>query len=118
LGTAYASCERPEAAVKQFQAASTASAPDQVLWACRAAQRLPGFDAKQWHERLENALAQAKSRTETSSYTSWWDYAAGALAGALGNQQEADQRFQKALLLPDRMLAYHFTRMARTETVP
>src|ERR1700735_131250 len=117
LGTAYASCEMPEEAAKQFQMASIASAPDQVLWAWRAAQRLPGFDAKPWHERLQNALAQAKSRTDTSSYTSWWDYTAGALAGALGNQQEADQRFQKALLLPDRMLAYHFTRMARAEAV-
>ena len=52
---------------------------------------------------LQTALAQAKSRSDTSSYTSWWDYTAGALAGALGSQQEADQRFQKALLLPDRM---------------
>jgi hypothetical protein len=34
-----------------------------------------------------------------------------ALAAALGRQQEADQRFQKALLLPDRMLAYHYFRI-------
>jgi tetratricopeptide (TPR) repeat protein len=118
LGTAYASCERPEEAAKKFQLASTASAPDQVLWAWRAAQRLPGFDTKQWQERLQNALAQGRSHSDTSSYTSWWDYTAGTLARALGNQQEADQRFQKALLLPDRMLAYHFTRMARAEAAP
>ena len=118
LGMTYASCEKPEEAAKEFQMASTASAPDQVFWAWRAAERLTGFDAKRWHERLQNAFAQAKSRVDTSSYTSWWDYTAGALAGALGNQQEADQRFQNALLLPDRMLAYHFTRMARAEVVP
>ena len=118
LGAAYASCAKPEEAAKKFQLASAASAPDQMLWAWRAAKKLPGFDGKQWQGRLQTALAQAKSRSDTSSYTSWWDYTAGALAGALGSRQEADQRFQKALLLPDRMLAYHFTRMARAEAVP
>jgi tetratricopeptide (TPR) repeat protein len=118
LGAAYASCAKPEEAAKKFQLASAASAPDQMVWAWRAAQKLPGFDGKQWQERLETALAQAKSRSDTSSYTSWWDYTAGALAGSLGSQQEADQRFQKALLLPDRMLSYHFTRTARAEAAP
>jgi tetratricopeptide (TPR) repeat protein len=118
LGVAYASCAKPEETAKKLQLASAASAPDQMVWAWRAAQKLPGFDRKQWQERLQTALAQAKTSSDTSSYTSWWDYTAGALAGALGRQQEADQRFQKALLLPDRMLAYHFTRMARAEAVP
>jgi tetratricopeptide (TPR) repeat protein len=118
LGTVYASCAKGVEASKKFQLASAASAPDQSLWAWQAARKLPGFDEKQWQERLQTALAQAKSRSDTSSYTSWWDYTAGALASALGSRQEADQRFQKALLLPDRMLAYHFTRIARAEAVP
>ena len=118
LGTVYARCAKPEEAAKKFQLASAASAPDQILWAWRAAQKLPGFDEKEWRERLESALAQAKSRSDTSSNSSWWDYTAGALAGALGSRQEADQSFQKALLLPDRMLAHHFTRMARAEGMP
>jgi tetratricopeptide (TPR) repeat protein len=118
LGAAYASCAKPEEAAKKFQLAFAASAPDQMVWAWRAAQKLPGFDGKHWQERLQTALAQAKSRSDTSSYTSWWDYTVGALAGALGSQQEADQRFQKALLLPDRMLSYHFTRTARAKAVP
>jgi tetratricopeptide (TPR) repeat protein len=118
LGTVYASCAKPDEATKKFQLASAATAPDQTLWAWRAAQKLPGFDGKQWQERLQTALAQAKGRSDTSSYTSWWDYTAGALAGALGSRQEADWRFQKALLLPDRMLAYHFTRIAGAEAVP
>jgi hypothetical protein len=104
--------------ISGFQLASAASAPDQMVWAWRAAQKLPGFDPKQWQERIETALAQAKSRSDTSSYTSGWDYTAGALAGALGSQQEADHRFQNALLLPDLMLSYHFTRTARAEARP
>jgi tetratricopeptide (TPR) repeat protein len=113
LGTAYAICDRSEDARLRFQAASKASAADQMLWAWRAAQKLPGFDEKPWREQLQSALAQAVNRSESSSYTSWWDYTAGALEDALGRPQEADRRFQKALLLPDRMLAYHFTRLAR-----
>jgi hypothetical protein len=118
LGSVYASCKKPGEAAKEFQLASAASAPDQIVWAWRAAQKLPGFDGTQWEQRLQAALAQAKSRSDTSSYTSWWDYAAGALASALGDQKEANQRFQNALLLPDRMLAYHFTRMERAEAAP
>jgi hypothetical protein len=37
------------------------------------------------------------------------------LAQELGRSSEADIRFRKALLLPDRMLAYHFTRLAKSE---
>ena len=116
LGATYVTCGKPEDAARKFQLASAPSAPDQMLWAWRAAQRLPGFEAKQWQDRLGTALAQSKSRSETSSFASWWDYTAGALASALGGQQEANERFQKALLLPDRMLSYHFTRLARAET--
>jgi len=118
LGTAYAACGKPDEAAKKFQLAATASGPDQVLWAWRAAQKLSGFDARQWQERLETALALSKSRSDTSSYSGWWDYSAGALARAIGSQQEADQSFQKALLLPDRMLSYHFTRLAVGEIAP
>ena len=115
LGTAYTVCAKPEEATKKFQLATAATAPDQLFWAWRAAQKLPGFDEAQWRERLQSALLQAKSRRDTSSYTSWWDYRAGMLTGALGSRSEAYQEFQRALLLPDRMLAYHFTRLARAE---
>ena len=118
LGTAYATCAKPDEAAKKFHLASAASAPDQVLWAWMAARNLPGFDGKQWQQRLQSALAQAQSRSDTSSYASWWEYTAGALAAALGSTREAEQRFQRALLLPDRMLAYHFTRLARAGAAP
>jgi len=118
LGTVYSSCAKPEEAAKKFQLASAASAPDQMFWAWKAAQKLPGFGEKQWRERLQSALLQAKSRRDASSYTSWWDYSAGLLASALSSRLETNQEFQRALLLPDRMLAYHFTRLARAESVP
>ena len=57
-------------------------------------------------------------RSETSAYPSWWMYNAGLLEKELGRPEEADIMFHKALLLPDRMLAYHFTRLVKTETTP
>jgi tetratricopeptide (TPR) repeat protein len=118
VGTTYARCERPDQARLKFQSVSTSSAPDQILWAWRAAQKLPGFDEKQWRGHLQSALAQAKSRIDSGSDTSWWDYTAGTLEAALGSRQGADQEFQRTLLLPDRMLAYHLTRLARAPAVP
>ena len=82
LGTLYASCAKPEVAVTKFQLASAVSAPDQMVWASLAAQKLPGFNRTQWEERLQAALSQAKGRSDTSSFASWWEYTAGALAGA------------------------------------
>jgi hypothetical protein len=43
-------------------------------------------------------------------------YTAGMLERDLGKEQEANARFRKALLLPDRMLAYHLTRLAQLDT--
>ena len=117
VGTAYESCKRSEEAKRKFQSAAAASAPDELLWAWLAAQKFSGDDEKHWRERLQSALAQLKNRSENSSYPGWWDYSAGALARALGQEQEATEQFQKALLLPDRMLSYHLTRMARLQPI-
>ena len=116
LGTVYASCGKAEDGKNKFESAASASSPDQVRWAWLAAQNLPGFDEQQWQSRLQNALADAVGRTETSAYPSWWMYTAGMLERDLGKEQEANATFRRALLLPDRMLAYHLTRLAQLET--
>jgi tetratricopeptide (TPR) repeat protein len=118
LGSTYAGCEKPEEAKAKFQMAAAASAPDQIRWASLAARKLPGFNQTQWHERLQTSLNQAADRGETSAYPSWWMYTAGSLEKELGRSEEATFRFRKALLLPDRMLAYHLTRLAKLETTP
>jgi tetratricopeptide (TPR) repeat protein len=116
LGTVYASCGKAEDAKNKFESAASASSTDQIRWAWLAAQKLPGFDPQQWQSRLQKALADAVGRTETSGYPSWWMYTAGMLERDLGKEQEANARFRKALLLPDRMLAYHLTRLAQLDT--
>jgi tetratricopeptide (TPR) repeat protein len=118
LGSVYTTCNKPEEAKKNFEAAASASAPDQVHWAWLSAQQLPNFNKAEWHSRLQAALVQAEGRSETSAYPSWWFYTAGTLQRELGREQEADQSFKKALLLPDRMLSYHFTRLALSQAKP
>ena len=116
LGTIYASCGKAEDGKNKFESAASASSTDQIRWAWLAAQKLPGFDQQQWQSRLQKALADAVGRTETSGYPSWWMYTAGMLERDLGKKQEANARFRRALLLPDRMLAYHLTRLAQLDT--
>jgi len=118
LGTAYRSCGKPQEATAQFEIAAGASSPDQIRWAWLAARKLPAFDQMQWQGRLRSALDQAANRSETSSYPSWWLYTTGSLERDLGRREDADLKFRKALLLPDRMLAYHFTRLAKSEAMP
>jgi hypothetical protein len=118
LGTVFASCGQAEEARARFEIATAASAPDQIKWAWLSAQKLPGFNQAQWAGRLHAALEQAEDRSNTSAYPSWWEYTAGTLATELGQKAEAEARFRNALLLPDRMLAYHFTRLAESEATP
>lgn len=118
LASAYSSCGKPDEAKTRLQAASTATAPDQIRWAWLAAKQLPGFDSQQWQGRMQTAFEQAASRSETSAFPSWWMYTAGSLARDLGNGEESKTRFRNALLLPDRMLAYHFTRLAKAQATP
>jgi len=112
LGSVYKTCGKADEAKAKFHAAAGATAPDQILWAWLAAKQSPGFDQSQWQTRLQASFDQAASRSETSAFPSYWNYAAGSLAQELGKSDEVSARFRNALLLPDRMLAYHFTRLA------
>jgi len=115
LGSAYSECGKSDEANAAFALAVSASAPDQVHWAWLAAQKMPGFDRAHWQDRLRSSYDAAASRSDTSGYPSWWMYVAGSLAGDVGREQEANLRFRQALLLPDRMLAYHSARLAKSE---
>ena len=112
----YATCGKPKEGQARFQAAASVSFPGQILWAWRAAQKLPAFDQKPWTPRLEAALAQAAALSEASATSSFWVYTAATLQCALGKQAEGAAEFRKVFLLPDRMLAYHLTRLALRPT--
>ncbi len=112
----YEHCGKNDLALAKLKSAVNANSPDQVRWSWIAAQKLPGYNEQEWQQRLQTAFEQSASRSETSQFPSWWMYSAGLLARELGRNDEAEARFHKALLLPDRMLAYHFTRLANYES--
>jgi tetratricopeptide (TPR) repeat protein len=117
LGSLYTTCGKKDEAHKSFAAAmATDSSPDQAHWAWLAAKEMPNFNQTEWQARLHTALEQAKSRSETSSYPGWWYYTAGILQEDLG--QDPQPSFRQALLAPDRMLSYHFTRLAMSQAKP
>ena len=118
LGSLFEKCQDASAATRNFALAAAASAPDQIRWAYLSAHKLPDFKQAEWQARLRAALQQAQARSETSAYPSWWFYTAGTLQQELGFVQDAGESFKNALLLPDRMLSYHFTRLAMTNVRP
>ena len=67
LGTIYAACSKPDESKARFEAAASASAPDQIRWAWLAAKQLPGLDQAQWQGRLQASFEQAESRSGTSA---------------------------------------------------
>lgn len=112
LGTMDVKCSKSDEAKKHFEDAAGKTGAGEIIWAWLAAKDLPNFDQTKWTPKLEAALQQANNMSENSSFAGWWVYNAGILERALGREQEAQEKFRKALLLPDRLLSYHLTREA------
>jgi hypothetical protein len=108
-------CSNAGEAKKHFESAALKSDEGEIVWAWLAAKQLPGFDEKQWIQRLESALHQSQATSETSAFASWWIYDHGMLERELGHEDEAQREFRRALVLPDRLLSYHLTREAMAE---
>ena len=118
LGELSASCGQKPEAESRFQLSSQSTEPSQIVWAWAAARKLPGYNPAQWHDRLNSALSEAESRTNTSSFKSWWTYTTGILQIALGRQEQGDAALRQALLLPESLMSYHFARLALAGTTP
>src|SRR5438046_1995428 len=116
LGSAYLRCGKSAEAQARFAAAASSDSAPELRWAWSAAQKLPGFDPEQWQKRLESALQQAEETSGTDDLSAWWFYNMGSLQQALGRTAEADATLQKVFLLPDHMLVYHLTRLARARS--
>jgi tetratricopeptide (TPR) repeat protein len=115
LGIAESQCGRHDEASAHFQKAADSTSPAEVVWALRAARMLPGYDDSIWHPRLEAALVRVEGEIKTRSLKGIWIYAAGMIERELGRHQAAMERFQQAVLLPDRMLSLHLSRLAIAE---
>jgi len=117
-GGLYASCGQEGKAKSRFELAATQLRPNEIVCAYLSARKLPGFDQGQWQQRLESARESALSFSQTSSLPGWWFYNCGLISTALGHAADAEAEFRSALLMPDHLLSYHFTRLALAHRSP
>ncbi len=118
VGEIYGSCGQEGKAKSRFELAATQHSPNEIVWAYLSARKLPGFDQGQWQQRLESARESALSFSQTSSLPGWWFYNCGLISTALGHAADAEAEFRSALLMPDHLLSYHFTRLALAHRSP
>ena len=107
LGIAESRCGRAARAAERWRRAAAATGLAQLVWAHAAAKKLEGYDDAAWRTRLEAALGHAENGSP---------YQAGMLETALGNQAAARAHFEEAILLPDRLLTHHLSRLALAGT--
>jgi len=111
VGTVYRTCKAPDKALSNFKQAAEKSNPGDAVWAWKASQQIPGFDASAT-AKLRDTLERVKKSAETESRAGWWLYNAGMLDAATGNTQQAEKEFREAFLSADTLMTYHLTRLA------
>ncbi len=110
LGQVESRCGQREKASERFGRAARSTAPADLVWAHRAARESPGYDDVAWRQKLEAAIGPADE-----AGGSYGMYVAGTIYADLGRTDLARARFTNALLLPDRLLAWHLSRLALAE---
>ena len=118
LGEIDAKCSRPEQAQQRWRNASQSDSSQEFVWAWRAARKLPNYDESKWTSRSDAALSNLNGRLESMSQKGYWAYAVGLLEQELGRDDAARSHLTRAVLLPDRMLSLHLSRIALGETNP
>lgn len=111
IGYVYKACGQLDKAQPSFRRAADQPGLENAVWAWKASQQLPGFDQNTAKENLESILETSTNNSGAGASSSWL-YTLGTLHSALKNQEQARTEFRQALLLPDRLMAYHLTRLA------
>ena len=111
IGQVYKTCGQMDKAQQSFRRAADQPGLENAVWAWKASQELPGFDQNTAKQKLEGILENSRNNSGASPSSSWL-YSVGTLHRALNNQEQARNEFRQALLLPDRLMAYHLTRLA------
>ena len=105
-------CHNENATRVALTRAAAGTRPEDIPWANKAAQQLPGYDPDAWHLRMVTALQQSRTAADAHPFST---YSAGLLEQQLGLNDEANATFRHVFLLPDDRLSYHLTRMAQQE---
>jgi tetratricopeptide (TPR) repeat protein len=102
-----ANCGNAPRAQKRWRTVTAATGLGDLVWAWGAAKKVDGYDKAEWTKRLEAALAEAQSAPP---------YTVGVLEVILGKKAAAWAHFQQTLMLPDRMMSHHLSRLAMAGT--
>jgi Flp pilus assembly protein TadD len=107
LGELEAGCGHADAAKAHYVRAAGFKGSSQVAWASKAAKKLGHYDEAKWHALLLSAAAPRGGEAASSDF-----YYSAMAQLELGNQAAADTDLHKAFMKPDRLLAYHLSRLA------
>ncbi len=107
LGELQAGCGHAEEAKKHYERAAGVKGFGQVAWASKAARKLGNYDEAKWHAQLLHAAAPHGGEAASSD-----SYHSAMAQLELGNQAAADAELHKAFMKPDRLMAYHLSRLA------
>jgi len=102
-----ANCGNAPRAQKRWRTVTAATGLGDLVWAWGAAKKVDGYDKAEWTKRLEAALAEAQSAPP---------YTVGVLEVILGKKAAAWAHFEQTLMLPDRMMSHHLSRLAMAGT--
>ena len=117
LGEVWLACGQKKDADELYRRAAQATGPSDMVWAWASARKLDGFDAMNWHARLNAALSQAESNEQSNS-SSWSLYVAGALQIALGEAQKGNASLREGLLAPETRMSHYLSRLALAGATP
>ena len=110
LGSVEARCGRAAAALERVQTLAQRGDPASLAFAYLLARGLPRFDRAAWAARLNAAAGRAKANADAAA---WPAMVWGLLQKELGHSAEAEETLRSVILLTDRNLAHHHSRMVR-----
>lgn len=110
LGSVEARCGRVAAAQARMEALARRGDAASVAFAYLLARDLPGFDRAAWSGRLQVAASRAGSNANAGA---WPATVRGLLQLESGDSEAAQQTLRSVILLPDRNLAHHYSRLLR-----
>jgi len=110
LGSVEARCGRAAAALERAQTLAQRGDPASLAFAYLLARDLPRFDRAAWAARLNAAAGRAKANADAAA---WPAMVWGLLQKELGHSAEAEETLRSVILLTDRNLAHHHSRMVR-----
>ncbi|HKW61431.1 MAG TPA: DUF5107 domain-containing protein [Candidatus Acidoferrum sp.] len=117
LGEVSESCGQQRDADEFYRHAARANGPSEAVWAWASSRKLDGYDDAKWLVRLNSALSQVESSTQSNSSSSSL-YMAGALQITLGETQKANASLREALLAPENRMSHHLSRLALAGATP